>query len=120
MSNVIDLQQYRKQRKRQYIKSHEHQLERFFEAFVSRHFKETYPLLSDQYMACKVSQNEMAWDYHDFRDALKEAIAIVYGAQIWQELRTQSWFDPKHLSAEEVIDRCTSFFILRATFAANQ
>ncbi len=36
-------------------------------------------------MACKVEQNEMALDYDDFRDALKDAIAMVYGVAIWEE-----------------------------------
>ncbi len=120
MSGVTNLAQYRQQRRTLYLKSHSHLLEKFFAGFVSRHFKETYSILTAQYMSCKVLQNEMAWDYHDFRDSLREAIGDVYGDLIWAEIRNTYWFDHKLMSRDEVVDRCTTYFILCETLAANQ
>lgn len=120
MSEVTNLSRYRQQRRTLYLKSHSHHLEKFFASFVARYFKETYDIISSQYMSCKVSQNEMAWDYHDFRDSLKEAIADVYGDLIWSEISKLYWFDPRLISRDEVMDRCTTYFILAETAVANQ
>lgn len=120
MGSLINLSRYRHQRKSTYLKAYEHQLEKFFEGFLTRHFKESFSILSAQYMACKVHQNEMAWDYDDFRDALKDAIAIVYGGAIWGEITQQRWFDKRFISQEEIIERCTTYFILQDTRVANQ
>lgn len=119
MGKIIELSKFKQDRKTAFLKSHEMRLEQFFEGFLNRHFQESFHIISEQYLAFRVNANEMDWDYHDFRDALKDAIAIVYGEQIWLEANATRWFNPKLISKDEVIDRCTSYFILRETRAAN-
>jgi len=120
MGQVILLNKYRNDRRRSYLKANQSRLDAFFEAFVASHFRINYSKISEHYMAMRFNQNEMAWDYHDFRDDLKEAINEAFGEAMWNEVQGKFWFDDRWLSRDEMIDRCTSFFILGKSYAANQ
>ena len=120
MGNVIELSKFRNERKRSYLRANQTRLDRFFEAFVASHFQVNYLRISEHYMAVRYHQNEMAWDYHDFRDDLRDAINEAFGDAMWVEAQQLFWFDSRWLSRDEMIDRCTSFFILGKSQAANQ
>lgn len=119
MGDLIQLSKFRNEHKRSYLKANQSRLDRFFEKFVALHFRTNYDSLSERYMALRYQQNEMAWDYHDFREDLKEAIDEAFGDVLWEEVKMLFWFDGRWLSRDEVMDRCTSFFVLGKTAAAN-
>lgn len=118
--NVICISAFRREKKLRYIAEHESHLREFFNRFVDHHFQINFGFINDVYMQRKVSQNEMAWDFHDFREELKHAIYTVYGDAIWSELIKEKWFNPVWLSRDEMAERCTSAFILAEGKAANQ
>ena len=76
-------------------------------------------MINQQYLAHKAYQNEMAWDYQDFREELKDAVRQVFGDQLWDEVRNLYWFDPQWITRDELIELCISYFILGKTKAAN-
>lgn len=120
MCTVIQLGQERHIRRKKYLKANQARLERFFSQFVATHFTTDYHRISEQYMSIKANQNELAWDYADFRDDLKDAIGDAFGDVMWSELSETFWFDSRWLNRDELVDRCTSFFILGESAVANQ
>ena len=110
--NVVDIRQFRQKRKKQFLRENESRLRSFISNFLTRHIQVDFSLVSEMYLKQKIEQNEMAWDYHDLRDDVKDAILQVYGSAIWQEIRLEPWFRAAYLSKDEVIDRATSEFVL--------
>ena len=118
-SNVISLKEYRQLRKKLFMERHQTRVENFITSFISQNFKMNFDMINQQYLAHKAYQNEMAWDYQDFREELKDAVRQVFGDQIWAEVRALYWFDPQWISRDELIELCISYFILGKTKAAN-
>jgi hypothetical protein len=112
MVEVISLDSYRWKRKRLYMAQHRSLIDDFVRFFIRQNFQSNFAHLEDRYLALKSLQNEMAWDYYDFRECLREAILEVFGQQLWQEIRHKSWFDPIFITQEELIERCVSIFVL--------
>lgn len=110
--NVVDIRQFRQQKKKQFLRENESQLRSFISSFLTRHIQVDFTLVSDMYLKQKIEQNEMAWDYHDLRDDVKDAMLQVYGSAIWTEIRLEPWFRAGYLSKDEVIDKATSEFVL--------
>ena len=77
-------------------------------------------LLRIEYKCVARSENEMAWDYLDFRDIVGEAIAEVLGDEIWKDIRSQPWFKTQYVSKEELLDRLTSLFIIGAAVSGGE
>lgn len=117
---IISLIQFKQDRKKSWRKKYAPALKRFTESFVHDHFRISFNILNDIYVHRKIQDNEMAWDYHDFRDDLRDAIREVYGQLIWDEARRQYWFDQRYLSKDELVELCISCFILGNSMVANQ
>lgn len=118
-SKITSLTEYRATRKRLFMQDHKQRVERFVKSFISKNFKINYDMINQYYLTQKASENELAWDYHDFRDELKDAIAKVFGEQMWREVKTMYWFDPICISKDELLETCMTVFILGNTKAAN-
>lgn len=112
-SNVICLVSFRRDKKRRFLIDNRRRLDDFFTRFITAHFKISFPLLKDAYQEHKLSQNELAWDYVDLREEIREAIRSVYGQVCWQDINKEFWFNRQMISFDEVIDRCTSQFVLQ-------
>lgn len=112
MTGVISLSSYRLKRKRLYLQQNRLLMDEYLQYFIGQNFQSNFDHLEDQYLAVKSLQNEMAWDYYDFRECLKDAIQEVFGQQLWKEITTQKWFDSTFIGQEEIIDRCLSLFVL--------
>mgnify|MGYP007046356827 CR=1 FL=1 len=69
-------------------------------------------MVNDFYMANKVQNNELAWDYQDLRQDLNDGIKEVFGDQIWLEINNQFWFDHRLMEKEELLEFVVSFFVL--------
>lgn len=112
VNNVTELDAFRRKRKKKFLEDNKVPLEDFFSRFVSKYFAIGFDVFNALYIQQKLQQNEMAWDYYDFREDLIEAISNVYGETIWQEINCEPWFNSRWLSFEEVIERCMRQFIL--------
>jgi hypothetical protein len=111
-SKVIYLNEYRQKKKKIFRERHKSRVENFIAAFIGQNFKVNFYDLNQQYLAYKSYENEMAWDYCDFREELKDAIKQVFGQQLWNEINSLYWFDPQWISQDELFELCTSSFIL--------
>lgn len=112
MKTVISLDNYRMKRRRLYLQMHRSLIDESIQSFIAQNFHLHFDNLENRYIAAKSLQNEMAWDYYDFRECLKEAIEEVFGQQLMAEIRKKAWFNPTFLGQEELIDRCLSLFVL--------
>ncbi|MFW7377615.1 MAG: hypothetical protein ACOH5I_02250 [Oligoflexus sp.] len=112
MKAVISLDMYRMKRRRLYLQQHRSLIDESIQFFIRQNFHSNFDHLESRYLAVKSLQNEMAWDYYDFRESLKEAINEVFGKQLLIEISRKKWFDSKFLGQEELIDRCLSLFVL--------
>jgi len=112
MNAAISLDNYRMKRRRQYLQQHRSVIDESIQFFIRQNFHLNFDYLETRYLTVKSLQNEMAWDYYDFRESLKEAIDEVFGQELWKEISKNKWFDSTFLGQEELIDRCLSLFVL--------
>ena len=118
--DIVNLNEYRKLKRKLYLERYEGQLNAFIDGFVGQHFACSFDLLREQYLQHKASQNELSWDYQDFRETLKAGVFEAFGDQIWAEIKQTYWFDPVWLSKDEVVEKLVSHFVLGTTIAANE
>lgn len=111
-AEVIDLGAARRRRRLRYLRDTEGLLGQFLRDFVQHNFKIDFAVIHDLYRKEKLAQNEQAWDFHDLREVISDAIRSVYGGLLWQEVCKQRWFKPAMIDRDELIERCTSQFIL--------
>ncbi len=114
MAEIISLKSYRSKRKKQYLELYRNCIDEFIYVFIHRNFLSNFDYIYSAYLNEQVRQNEQAWDYYDFREVLNEAIAEVFGQQLWSETKAQRWFDPTFIEKEEMVDRCLSLFVMGA------
>lgn len=113
MSRVICINTFRRKKRKQYIDDNGDRLENFIQNFFRVHLATDFHSLTKEYLSsCANNQLSESWDYLDFREALREALANTIGQQILEELAKTRWFDEQVIGREEVIDRCLSLFIL--------
>jgi len=112
MGAVIEMKKYRKRNRELFLRQHGEKLDRSIKTFMLGNMDLDFMGIAEQYLNEKASNNELAWDYLDLRDELREAIAQTFGPEILKELRSKGWFDAKLVTEDEIIDRCLSAFIL--------
>lgn len=112
MGELINLKGYRTQKKRSYNKKYELHISKFVSRFIDRHVLSDLETLQNAYLAGRSSEQAQAWDYYDFREALREAIDLVYGQQLWDECRQNYWCDARYLSRDELLERFVSQIVL--------
>ena len=114
MTQVIQLNLFRKKKKQQFFEKNKSLLDDFIRGYIASQGLLSYEVFQRSYLENCHYQNEQAWDYLDFRDTLSDAISEVIGEQIWKEVQGQSWFKPQFLSKDEVMDRLISIYIIGA------
>jgi hypothetical protein len=112
MGNVLQIKSYRKQKRQSFFRKHGEKLDRSIQNFIHGNMNFDFIAIAERYLNERASNNEMAWDYLELRDNLREAIGETFGKEIARELKKFVWFDASLVSEDEVIDRCLSAFIL--------
>ena len=112
MSKVIDFQQYRRGRRKDWLYKHDNQLERFIGKLIGLNVTTDYLQVSSFYQAHKYENAESSWDYAELRDKIRDALDEMIGDTLYESLTKQWWFDAKFVERDEVIDRCLSTYIL--------
>ncbi|NRA64057.1 MAG: hypothetical protein HRU19_06205 [Pseudobacteriovorax sp.] len=120
MSEIIYLAEVRKKRKQQYLQKNKSLLDDYIRGYITANSYMSYDVFCNRYLSEMQCQNEMAWDYLDFRDIVGEAIAEVLGDEIWKDIRSQPWFKTQYVSKEELLDRLTSLFIIGAAVSGGE
>ena len=111
MSRVVSLTEYRKAKKRQFLERNKTFLDDYIRHFIVTHCQLSYDVFQNHYLNLRQQENEMAWDYLDFRETLSEVITEVVGDALWEDIQRQAWFQA---NKDEIMDRMTSLFIMGA------
>ncbi len=117
MGDLINLRGYRTQKKRSYKKKYEHHISKFVTRFINSHVRSSIDTMRSYYIAGRYSEQAQAWDYYDFREALKDAIDEVFGQQLWEECQRNYWCDTRYISRDELLECFVSQLVL-GTFAS--
>lgn len=119
-SKVIDLSARRRQKRLLYLKTYQSALQEFLTGFIRRNFKTDIQVLHHHYLLRQVQSHELSYEFDQFRQDVGDAIWEVYGETLWYEVQAERWFDRQCLSQEELVEHCTSLFILGSAFVANE
>jgi hypothetical protein len=111
MGNVINLANYKSNCRKSYLAKHRSRLDLFVARFVSSNIDVDFRTLAAEYQDRHGGYQE-AWDYVDFRELLEEAFEQAFSAVLSEELKKQRWFDGRHVTHAEVLDRCLSAYII--------
>ncbi|SMF21644.1 hypothetical protein [Pseudobacteriovorax antillogorgiicola] len=117
MSRIVDLTEYKQQRKKLFLEKNKTFLDDYIRGFIYSHCQLSYDVFQQHYLNARQQDNEMAWDYLDFRDTLAEVVTDVIGASLWTDIQRQPWFRKGLLNRDEVMDRMISLFIIGAAVA---
>ncbi|MDA9951110.1 hypothetical protein N9D31_00920 [Oligoflexaceae bacterium] len=116
--NIINLQDHRVRRRKRYLAQHGDRLDSFIGDFLDHNMAFDLNDLSKMYMIAS-QQDSGQWCHFEFRDIVSRAIEHSVGEGLIAALKANRWFDESFISTEEVFDRSTSYFILRAGRVAN-
>lgn len=111
MGKLVNLASYRSSSRKSYLAKHRSRLDHFVHHFVSAHIDVDFRNLAAEYQERHLEGQE-AWDYVDFRELLEEAFELAFSAVLYDELKKQRWFDGRHVTKEEILDRCLSAYII--------
>ena len=111
MGKLIQLSGYRKKSRLEYLAKHGNQIEEFLHGFISQNVETDYASIHHAYLAeCREDQAE-AWDYTEFRAALRDAFEDSYFELLKKGLSTQAWFDSRYASPKQLLELCLSIYI---------
>lgn len=112
MGKVINFTNYRKKARKQYMAKYGARIERQVQHFIRHNVECDFQQLAEEYQAEQQESDMVSWDYVHFRDILAEALDQVYGQALYEQLRTQTWFDSSMIHKDELIDMCLTTYIL--------
>src|SRR5688572_9010914 len=94
MSRVICINTFRKKKRKNYIDHNGDRLDTFIQNFFRVHLAIDFHSITKHYLsACAQNQSTESWDYLDFRETLRDALAKTIGQQIIDELAKTRWYD---------------------------
>ena len=114
-ANVIDLKLYRNTRRRSWLRKNEERIHRVIRNCLGNNVQLDFHSLVDAYQAQRRFGMDESWDYLDLRELISDVLdhsEVV--DEIIRELRSHSWFDPRHVSRQKILELCLSVFILEA------
>ena len=114
MGKLIHLNRYRKDQKRHYLSRHSHQLDEFIATFLDRYMPCDFIRIANAYQDYRRDNAELAWDYIEFREMLKETIADSLAYALTAE-QTPRWLDPRYISVDDIVERCISNYVFGST-----
>ncbi|MBM4252657.1 MAG: hypothetical protein FJ146_11850 [Deltaproteobacteria bacterium] len=118
MGTVINFTIYRKKARKQYMAKYGRRIERLVQNFIRHNVECDFQQLAEEYQAGQQDGDMVSWDYVQFRDIVAEALDQVYGAALYEQLKTQPWFDGTMIHKDELIDMCLTTFILGSCHSA--
>jgi hypothetical protein len=118
-SKIVNLQDIRVKRRKRYLAQHGDRLSTFIEEFVENNMPFTISDLTQIYVTALQNDGQSNWCQLDFREVVGTAINHCLGEDLMTALESTNWYDKSFVCKEEVIDRSTSYFILRTGRAAN-
>ena len=122
MSNenkIIDMREHRQRRRKRYLSLHGDRLDSFIGEYVESNMPFDLNDLTQIYLGAMQTEEFPGMSHLDFREVVSTAINYCLGKDLIEALQANTWYDRSFISDEEVIDRSTSYFILRKGQVAN-
>ncbi len=111
MGKIVKLSGYRKRGRQAYLNRCGGQISDFIQKFITNHVEIDFSTLSNRYQdACRDNLAE-AWDYMEFREALRDAFEEAYFEVLLEEIQKESWFDSRFASPKQILELCISAYI---------
>jgi len=119
-AQVINISQERAKKRKAYLAKNAAKLDQFLYEFMAKHLSYDFADIAKLYHANQNQLQQETWDYMELREAVGNLLAENIVPQIYLELKTRRWFDPRWVGPEQITERCLSIFVLGNVNAANQ
>lgn len=110
--SVIQLENFRQSKQRQYMRRYRSRLEQFIRARVQVDSSGDLLRIAEYEHHKRSTRPELVWDYVEMRDVMLEFVSTHVATEVYEELRKQFWFDESIISKDMVAERCLSLMIL--------
>lgn len=116
---VICFQKFKNKRHKNWISSNESKINEVVRKHIFSSLQIDFECISDRYLSMQKNDYAESWDYLDLRDLISEYIedTKVLDA-IVSELKNKTWFDPRKISRQKILEMCLSVFILETGVSA--
>lgn len=114
-TNLTFINDFRKLQRRRFLDRFGRRLDQHISEFIRSHMGDDFMQLTRGYVHDAASHELPSWDYQDFRDLLEKALFESMGLDLIHSLSKTSWFDERIITNEEVMERCTSAYILESS-----
>lgn len=110
MGQLIHLERYKGQKRKEYWKRYDTQIQKFITKFLDRHLSISYEDLS--YYFIQNQQQAASWDYVDFRETLRDGFHDAFAKELKKACQGQYWYDERFITEDELVEHCVSQVIL--------
>lgn len=117
MGQLIHLERYKGQKRKDYLRRYDSQIQKFVAKFLDLHMSVSYEDLSYYFIANQ--QQTASWDYVDFRDTLRDGFHEAFAIQLRAACENQYWYDERYINEDELVEHCVSQVILGNTRVAK-
>ncbi len=112
MGTVTNLKQYRRDKKKEWLRHNKVRIESFIRSFLNRYFHADILWVFNDPQAVTSDYLLKPWDYVDQRELAYEIMHHLLGGTLKEELELQWWFDSRYFELEEALDKCLSIYLL--------
>ncbi len=113
-SNLIQFHDFKQKQRKKYLDKNKKAIHQFTRLFIEAHFDFDLMQVAQTYQRRRYEENSLAWDMVDFREAIAEGFEIEFGQELREALKKERWFNSQFISADEIMERCVSEWILPA------
>ena len=117
--NVIDLNQYRNRKHRDWLVKNESKIEDVIRYYLLNTFNLDMAALTDIYQTQKRDCFDDSWDYLDLRELIGDIfVEANILDSIIDDLKSKRWFDEKQICRQKILEICLSIFVLETGISA--
>ncbi|RZA16705.1 MAG: hypothetical protein EOP10_24105 [Proteobacteria bacterium] len=110
MGQLIQIDKYKGDKRKAYLKRYDTQIKKFIATFLDRHLSFSFEDLSYYFIANQ--QQTASWDYVDFRDTLRDGFHEAFAKELKTACQSQYWYDERFITEDELVEQCVSQVIL--------
>lgn len=111
-SKLILLNEYKRKKSRQFLRSHRIFLEGLFRDFQNQYTEINITALCLSSVSYHLPDVPVSDDYLSFREKVENLVRWYLGKDLYGKANTYSWFDPNLCGYDTLIDAYVSYIIL--------
>ena len=110
MGKVLNLNNYRVRRQREWLEKYRGRLESYLSHRLLSHISWSFAQVAHSYQSNLHFEFEESWDYLDLREHLEDELRDL-AQQVHNDLACEYWFDRKAISVQKLTEFCLDIFI---------